>query len=213
MRLDDVKGFVLDVDGTLVHRAGDGGARPARAREVLARIRASGRPLAIFTNGSHLAPGGFAAGLRARRPRRRRRGDAHAAPQRAVVPARAAPGGPVLLFGTGSRARVPRCWRRDRARRGRRRRRRRVRRARRPGGLHELERAARAIARRRAASHRQLLRLPTPERTGRSSAAVRWSRPRSRRRGRAAGHRRQAVTRRATDDQRAARRARRTSWS
>ena len=35
------------------------------AREVLARIRASGRRLAIFTNGSHDSPAWFAAGLRA----------------------------------------------------------------------------------------------------------------------------------------------------
>ena len=65
MRLDDVKGFVLDVDGTLVHRAGEEVHVQPGAREVLSRIRASGRPLAIFTNGSHLAPEGFAAGLRA----------------------------------------------------------------------------------------------------------------------------------------------------
>lgn len=35
------------------------------AREVLERIRASGRPLALFTNGSHATPESFAAGLRA----------------------------------------------------------------------------------------------------------------------------------------------------
>src|SRR6185312_5608887 len=34
-------------------------------REVLARIRTSGRRLAIFTNGSHQSPAWFAAGLRA----------------------------------------------------------------------------------------------------------------------------------------------------
>ena len=64
MRLDDVAGFVLDVDGTLVHRAGHEAHVQPGAREVLARIRASGRPLAIFTNGSHEAPEAFAAGLR-----------------------------------------------------------------------------------------------------------------------------------------------------
>ncbi len=36
----------------------------AGALEVLAKIRASGRPLAVFTNGSHEAPETFAAGLR-----------------------------------------------------------------------------------------------------------------------------------------------------
>jgi NagD protein len=65
VRLDGVKGFVLDVDGTLGPRAGEEIHVQPGAREVLARIRASGRPLAIFTNGSHLAPEGFAEGLRA----------------------------------------------------------------------------------------------------------------------------------------------------
>ena len=64
MRLDDVRGFVFDVDGTLVHRAGDEIHVQPGAVEVLARIRSSGRPLAIFTNGSHEAPEAFAAGLR-----------------------------------------------------------------------------------------------------------------------------------------------------
>jgi NagD protein len=64
VRLDDVKGFVLDVDGTLVHRDGDDVHVLPGARELLDRIRASGRPLALFTNGSHISPAGFAAGLR-----------------------------------------------------------------------------------------------------------------------------------------------------
>lgn len=64
MRLDDVKAFVLDVDGTLVHRAGDDVHVQPGAVEVLGRIRASGRRLAIFTNGSHESPGWFAEGLR-----------------------------------------------------------------------------------------------------------------------------------------------------
>ena len=63
--LDAVRGFVLDVDGTLVHRAGDEVHVQPGAREVLAKIRESGRPLAIFTNGSHAPPETFAAGLRA----------------------------------------------------------------------------------------------------------------------------------------------------
>jgi NagD protein len=65
VRLDDVRGFVLDVDGTLVHRAGDEVHVQPGARELLAKIRASGRPLALFTNGSYAAPESFAAGLRA----------------------------------------------------------------------------------------------------------------------------------------------------
>jgi HAD superfamily hydrolase (TIGR01450 family) len=65
VRLDDVRGFVLDVDGTLVHRAGETVHVQPGASEVLARIRDSGRPLALFTNGSHAPPATFAAGLRA----------------------------------------------------------------------------------------------------------------------------------------------------
>jgi HAD superfamily hydrolase (TIGR01450 family) len=65
VRLDDVRGFVFDIDGSLVHRGADFRARPLpQAAEVLDAIRASGRPLVLFTNGSHLAPAAFAAGLR-----------------------------------------------------------------------------------------------------------------------------------------------------
>jgi HAD superfamily hydrolase (TIGR01450 family) len=62
--LDDVRGFVFDVDGTLVHRSGEQVHVIDGAREVLERVQASGRPFAIFTNGSHLAPEGFARDLR-----------------------------------------------------------------------------------------------------------------------------------------------------
>ena len=64
MRLDDVRGFVFDVDGTLVHRSGEQIHVIDGALEVLERVAASGRPFAIFTNGSHLVPEGFARGLR-----------------------------------------------------------------------------------------------------------------------------------------------------
>lgn len=65
MRLDDVRGFVFDVDGSLVHRGADFRARPLPgAVDVLAAIRASGRPLVLFTNGSHMSPSAFAEGLR-----------------------------------------------------------------------------------------------------------------------------------------------------
>ena len=64
MRLHDVKAFVLDVDGTLVHRAGDEIHVQPGAIEVFARIRESGRRLALFTNGSHASPAWFAQGLR-----------------------------------------------------------------------------------------------------------------------------------------------------
>jgi NagD protein len=64
MRLDDVSGFVFDVDGSLVHRGPDFRAQPLPgAVEVLEAIRASGRPLVLFTNGSHMTPEEFAAGL------------------------------------------------------------------------------------------------------------------------------------------------------
>lgn len=64
MRLDDVGGFVFDIDGSLVHRGADFRSEPLPgAVEVLERIRASGRPLVLFTNGSHLTPEEFAAGL------------------------------------------------------------------------------------------------------------------------------------------------------
>lgn len=64
MRLDDVRGFVLDVDGTLVHRAGEKVHVQPGARELFAAIRASGRPLALFTNGSYAPPEAFAGELR-----------------------------------------------------------------------------------------------------------------------------------------------------
>jgi NagD protein len=64
VRLDGVKGFVFDIDGTLIHRAGEEIHVMPGALAVLERVRASGRPFALFTNGSHLAPDGFARGLR-----------------------------------------------------------------------------------------------------------------------------------------------------
>ena len=54
----------MDVDGTLVHRAGDEIHVQPGAVEVFSRIRASGRRLALFTNGSHESPAWFAQGLR-----------------------------------------------------------------------------------------------------------------------------------------------------
>jgi HAD superfamily hydrolase (TIGR01450 family) len=63
-RLDDVRGFVFDVDGTLVQRAGSGVRPLPGAKEVLDAIRASGRPSVLFTNGSHMPPASFARELR-----------------------------------------------------------------------------------------------------------------------------------------------------
>jgi HAD superfamily hydrolase (TIGR01450 family) len=65
LRLDDARGFVFDVDGTLVHRGPDGRARPQPgAVDVLERIRSSGRPLVLFTNGSHVGAAEIARDLR-----------------------------------------------------------------------------------------------------------------------------------------------------
>jgi HAD superfamily hydrolase (TIGR01450 family) len=65
LRLDDVRGFVFDVDGTLVQRGADGRGRPLPgAGEVLERIRSSGRPLVLFTNGSHVGSEAIATGQR-----------------------------------------------------------------------------------------------------------------------------------------------------
>jgi NagD protein len=60
----DVRGFVFDVDGTLVHRAGDEVRVAPGARELLDAIRDSGRPFVLFTNGSHMPPAAFAKELR-----------------------------------------------------------------------------------------------------------------------------------------------------
>jgi HAD superfamily hydrolase (TIGR01450 family) len=65
LRLDDVSAFMFDIDGTLVHRGSDGRGRPQPgATEVLERIRASGRKLVLFTNGSHVPSPSIAAALR-----------------------------------------------------------------------------------------------------------------------------------------------------
>jgi len=64
VRLDGIRAVVLDVDGTLVHRLGDEVQVQPGARDVLARIRESGRRLAIFTNGSHEPPEWYAGNLR-----------------------------------------------------------------------------------------------------------------------------------------------------
>ena len=101
LRLDAVRGFVFDVDGTLVHRGPDGRGRPQPgAVEVLERIRASGRPFVLFTNGSHVAADVIAGGLA--------EDGLPIAPGEVLTPvesgltylARTHPGQRVLLFGT-----------------------------------------------------------------------------------------------------------------
>jgi HAD superfamily hydrolase (TIGR01450 family) len=98
MRLDDVRGFVFDADGTLVRRYPDGVHPLPGAVEVLAAIRASGRRLAVFSNGSHMPPEQFARELRA--------DGLPVADEEMVTPVRSAlsylrrrrAGAPVLLF-------------------------------------------------------------------------------------------------------------------
>jgi HAD superfamily hydrolase (TIGR01450 family) len=65
MSLREARGFVLDLDGTLIQRSRSGHEPIPGARELLAAIRGSGRPLLIFTNASHVAPQVLAAELRA----------------------------------------------------------------------------------------------------------------------------------------------------
>jgi HAD superfamily hydrolase (TIGR01450 family) len=62
--LADAAGFMLDLDGTLVQRAPDGVVTLPGAAELIEAIRASGRPLVVFTNASHSDPGSVARGLR-----------------------------------------------------------------------------------------------------------------------------------------------------
>src|SRR4051794_7331739 len=65
LRLDEVRGFVFDVDGTLLHRGSDGRGHPQPgAVKVLDRIRDTGRKLVLFTNGSHVPSARIAEGLR-----------------------------------------------------------------------------------------------------------------------------------------------------
>jgi ribonucleotide monophosphatase NagD (HAD superfamily) len=64
VRLDEARGFVFDIDGTLAHREGATLHLQPGAIDVLARIRESGRPFVLFTNGSHLPPQEFADEIR-----------------------------------------------------------------------------------------------------------------------------------------------------
>jgi len=64
-RVSDARAFMFDIDGTLLHRGPDGRGHPQPgAVEVLERIRASGRRLVLFTNGSHVPSPTIAQGLR-----------------------------------------------------------------------------------------------------------------------------------------------------
>ena len=67
--LDGTDAVVFDVDGTLLHSADPGGvlgARPiAGAVEAVARVRAAGRRVLFFTNGTGRPPAQYASDLRA----------------------------------------------------------------------------------------------------------------------------------------------------
>jgi HAD superfamily hydrolase (TIGR01450 family) len=56
MGLADAKGFMFDLDGTLAQRSPEGLRAMPGAADVLDAIRASGRPLVIFTNASDADP-------------------------------------------------------------------------------------------------------------------------------------------------------------
>ena len=154
MRLDDVRGFVFDVDGTLVRRFPDGVHPLPGAVEVLEAIRASGRPLALFSNGSHVPPEVFAEHLRADGLAVSRRRDGLAGAQRALLPAAPARGraGPAVRAGPGARA----ADRRGDPRRRGRPRRRRARAPHRPRGVPGHGARGARDPRRRPAADRQL---------------------------------------------------------
>jgi HAD superfamily hydrolase (TIGR01450 family) len=64
--LEDAEGFVFDVDGTLVQRGRDHALHLVPgAVEALTKLRESGRPFVVFTNGTHIQPRELAAELRA----------------------------------------------------------------------------------------------------------------------------------------------------
>jgi HAD superfamily hydrolase (TIGR01450 family) len=65
VRLEDARGFVFDLDGTLVQRAKSHYEVIPGAPEAIAALRAAGRPFVIFTNASHTWPADIARELRA----------------------------------------------------------------------------------------------------------------------------------------------------
>ncbi len=62
--LTDARGFMFDLDGTLVQRSPTATTPIPGARDLLDAIRASGRPFVIFTNASHVTPATIAQGIR-----------------------------------------------------------------------------------------------------------------------------------------------------
>jgi 4-nitrophenyl phosphatase len=67
--LDGIDAVVFDVDGTLLHASDPSGVRGATpipgAVEIVARVRAAGRRVLFFTNGTGRTPREYAADLRA----------------------------------------------------------------------------------------------------------------------------------------------------
>jgi HAD superfamily hydrolase (TIGR01450 family) len=64
IELGGVRGFVFDLDGTLIQRTRGGHEVIPGAAEVVAAVRRSGRPLVVFTNASHVGPEVLAAEVR-----------------------------------------------------------------------------------------------------------------------------------------------------
>jgi HAD superfamily hydrolase (TIGR01450 family) len=64
MSLADARGFVFDLDGTLVQRSPSGSTAIPGANELISTIRRSRRPFAVFTNASHTDPAVLARGVR-----------------------------------------------------------------------------------------------------------------------------------------------------
>ncbi|HEY8647101.1 MAG TPA: HAD-IIA family hydrolase [Gaiellaceae bacterium] len=66
--LDEIDAVVFDVDGTLLHANDPGGVRGAHpiagAAETVERVRASGRRVLFFTNGTDHPPAKYAADIR-----------------------------------------------------------------------------------------------------------------------------------------------------
>lgn len=66
-RLADVRGVMLDIDGCLVlsdRPAGDHGSALPGATELIESLKASGRSVVVFTNGSHRTPAQIGESLR-----------------------------------------------------------------------------------------------------------------------------------------------------
>jgi 5'-nucleotidase len=105
--LDDIRGFVFDLDGTLIQRTRDGHEPIRGAVDVLSALRTSGRPFVVFTNASHVGPEVLA--------REVREGGLDVRATEVLTPVcvaisllrRRYPGQPVLLFSTeATRARL-----------------------------------------------------------------------------------------------------------